>query len=372
MTDWSWFRAQFPALERMTWVNAAACSPLPLPVHAAARRHLDELLESADRQLEAWLAGVARARAALARAIGGAPEEVGFTPSTSHSMNVVASILRDAGVREVVTLATEFPSTTLPLLHHGLQLRFVEPVGGRYDLERIEAAVRPGVGAIVASHVQFGLGCAVDLEALGRIARDRRVLLAINATQSLGQRPADVGAAGAHFLAATGHKWMCAGFGAGMLWVRRELLDAHRLPFAGWLSTVDPGAMDNRALALRREASAVEVGTPAFEAPLRLGAALELLGQVGFAAIHERIVALTDLLRAGMRRLRIEPLTPDDPAIRTGITSFAAPDATAQVAALAARGIFASARQGAVRLSLHAYNDEADVERTLQGLEQVR
>lgn len=372
MIDWKEFRAQFPALERQTWVNAAATSPLPIHVHETARRHLDDLLYGGDRNIGGWLEGIARTRAKLAAAIGGSPTEIAFTPSTSHSMNLVASLLRDEGVREVVTLDTEFPATTLPLLHQGLQLKFVEPKDGRYDPEAIEEAITPAVGALVVSHVQFGLGAAVDLAALGRIARAKGCRFVVNATQSLGARPVDVRTAQADFLVATGHKWMCAGYGAGFLWLRQELIARHRFPFAGWLSVEQPERMDNRALQLRQTAQAAEVGTYAFDAPLRLGAALDVLGGQGFDAIHERIVGLTSELRAGLRTLSLSPLTPDDLDVRSGITSFPVNDPEAFVAALAARNVFASPRRGAVRIALHAYNDDGDVARTLEAIESLR
>lgn len=371
MTDWKALRAHFPALANKVWVNAAAMSPLPLPVHQAARTFYDSLLENGDRDFPTWLQARDETRQILATTLGVRASEIGFTQNTSHSMNLVVSMLRDMGVEEVVTLASEFPATTLPLLHHGLRIRWVEPQGGFYDPATIEAAMGPDTRAIVCSHVQFGLGSAQDLAALGAIARSRGALLVVNATQSLGARPVEVQAAGADFLVATGHKWVCAGFGAGMLWVRQSILDAHRFPFAGWQSTAHPELMDNRVLELPHEARAAELGTPAFDAPIRLGAALRLLGDVGYEAIHQRIVELTDGLRAGLRRLGLPPLTPDDPAIRSGITSVEMPGAEKVVEALAASGVFASARRGSLRLALHAYNDEEDVERTLQALGQT-
>ena len=367
MKNWKDLRAEFPALERQVWVNAAACSPLPLPVYEAAKRQQDDLLLSGDRNFGRWLEGVEEARALLAQTIGGSTDEIAFTPNTSHSMNLVAALLRAEGVEEVVTLGSEFPATTLPLIHHGLRLRFVEPVDGLYDPAAIAAACA-GAGALVVSHVQFALGTAVDLPALGAIARQHGCRFVINATQSLGARPVDVRAAGADFLVATGHKWLCAGFGTGMFWGREELLSRHRFPFAGWLSVENAERMDNRSLDLRRGARAAEVGTFAFDAPLRIGAALRLLGGFGFDAIHERIVSLTDELRAGLRAIGLQPLTPDDHASRSGTTSFAVAAPEPFVAALAARGVIASPRRGSVRIALHAYNDERDLARTLAAI----
>lgn len=371
MYDWKSFRSQFPALESQTWVNAAGTSPLPLPVYERGRRFLEEVMLQGDRGFARWHEEIERTRGLVAGVFGFAPEEIAFTQGTSHSMNLVAGLLRSMGATTIVTLGSEFPSSTLPFLHQGFDVRFVEPEGAAFSLERIAAALVPGVHALVASHVQFGTGWASDLHALGALCRERGVRFVVNATQSFGARPVPAGSAGADFVAATSHKWACAGYGCGLLAVRREILAAHRFPFAGWTSVEQPFDMDNRRLSLKSTAAAAEVGTFAFDTAIRLGAALDVLMDPGFERIHERIVELTDRLRAGLRELGLEPITPDDRASRSGITCVKVADPAAAATSLAARQIFSSPRRGTLRIALHAYNDEADVDRTLEALRSI-
>ena len=59
------------------------------------------------------------------RFIGATPQELAFTPSTSFGFHVIAQMLKARGISEVLTLETEFPSTTLPMLYDGLALRAV-------------------------------------------------------------------------------------------------------------------------------------------------------------------------------------------------------------------------------------------------------
>ena len=366
MKNWKDLRAEFPALERQVWVNAAACSPLPLPVYEAAKRQQDDLLLSGDRNFGRWLEGVEEARALLAQTIGGSPTNrlhPQHQPFDEPRRGAAPCGGRGGGRHPRQRISRDDAAPAPPRAAASLR----RTGGRRLDPAAIAAACA-GAGALVVSHVQFALGTAVDLPALGAIARQHGCRFVINATQSLGARPVDVRAAGADFLVATGHKWLCAGFGTGMFWGREELLSRHRFPFAGWLSVENAERMDNRSLELRRGARAAEVGTFAFDAPLRIGAALRLLGNFGFDAIHERIVSLTDELRAGLRAIGLQPLTPDNHASRSGTTSFAVAAPEPFVAALAARDVIASPRRGSVRIALHAYNDERDLARTLAAI----
>lgn len=367
--DFRKLRAAFPALKRHTYVNAAAAAPLPRPAYEAGDAMATSLLQDGDLGFEAWLSAREKTRATLARAINASAREVGFTSGTSHSMNLIAQMIWDSGGRRVVTLGSEFPASTLPFLHRRFEVRFVEPRGGTYRIEDIAEAVDGHTSALVVSHVQYGSGFALDLDQLGALAQARHCRFVVNATQSLGARPLDVRASRIDFLAATSHKWLCGGYGTGIFYVREPLLSELRLPVAGWTSVVHPELMENRRLELRREASAVEVGCHAFDAVMRLGASLDLLLAPGFTRIHEYILELGGELRDGLREIGLEPVTPDDPASRSGITSFVVPDPAGFVKALEKRKILASARQGAVRIALHAYNDSKDVQRVLEAVE---
>jgi cysteine desulfurase/selenocysteine lyase len=367
--DFRKLRAAFPALKRHTYVNAAAASPLPRPVFDAANELATSMMQDGDLHFDAWLAAREKTRAGVAKLLNASAREVGFTSGTSNSMNLIAQMIWESGGRRVVTLASEFPASTLPFLHRRFEVRFVEPRGGVYRIEDIAEAVDGHTSALVVSHVQYGSGFALDLDQLGALAQARHCRFVVNATQSVGARPIDVRASRIDFLAAVGHKWLCAGYGAGLFYARESLLHELRLPVAGWTSVLRPELMENRRLELRREASAVEVGCPAFDAIVRLGAAVELLSAPGTARIHEYILELTEELRDGLREIGIEPVTPDDPTSRSGITAFVTPDPAGFVKALEKRKIQASARQGAVRIALHAYNDSKDVQRVLEAVE---
>lgn len=367
--DWKKLRSSFPALRKYVYANTAAGAPLPKAAYEASTSYLDDLSASGDHEWERWLSEKEKIRAKLAKSINAGPRELGFTSGTSHSMNLVAQMIWDSGGRKIVTLGTEFPATTLPFLHRRFETRFVEPRAGVYRAEDLAEAVDGHTSALVVSHVQYGSGYTLDLEQAAALCSARRCKLVVNACQSLGARPLDVRQHRIDFLVGTSHKWLCGGHGAGLIYIKDALLAELRLPVVGWTSVGRPELMENRRLDIRREASALEVGCHSYDAILRLGASLDLLLQAGYERIHERICELTTALRSGLRALQLFPTTPDDLLHRSGITAFTVPDPVAFVAFLEKRKILASVRQGAVRLSLHAYNDEKDVKAILAGCE---
>lgn len=379
-------RTHLPLLQSTTWLNAAASSPCPLPVYEAMTAHLRDTLEHGDTRYPAWARFKDEVRARLARFIGATPQELAFTPSTSFGFHVIAQMLKARGITEVLTLETEFPSTTLPLLYDGLTLRGVRiRPDGTYPLDQLEAALTPRTGAIAVSAVQYASGYRVDLEAVSALCRSKGLTFIINAAQGLGHVPLDVHRLGAHFLAATSHKWFMAGYGTGSLFVDQGWLEQVPLPFGGWLSVRpeeqfqpwmhaqrvdDAQGFTATGTKFRKEASALEAGGGAWVGLYGVDAALALHEAVGPAATLARVISLQLELRGRLRRAGFVPSTPDDPATLSGICVIpvAGPPLEVVRALLHEHQVATTARGGGLRVSTHAYNDEGDLDRLMHAL----
>lgn len=379
-------RAHLPLLQNTTWLNAAASSPTPLPVYEAMNGYLRETMEHADTRYPAWARFKDGVRARLARFIGATPRELGFTQSTSFGFHVIAQMLKARGISEVLTLETEFPSTTLPLLYDGLTLRAVRMrADGTYPMADVEAALTPRTGAIAVSAVQYASGFRIDLEAVSALCRARGLTFIINAAQGLGHVPLDVHRLGAHFLAATSHKWFMAGYGTGVLFVDQSWLEQVPLPFGGWLSVApdqqfQPWAHAQRVddatgftatgTKFRQEASALEAGGGSWVGLYAMDAALALHEAVGVETTLAHVVALQLKLRERLRRAGFVPSTPDDPATLSGICVIPVAGAPLEVvrALLSEARVATTSRGGGVRISTHVYNDEGDLDRLMHAL----
>lgn len=363
-------RNRFPAVRSLVYVNSAAAGPVPLDVAQAAMAVYESLMQQGDAEWELHVAEQEEARRALATLAGCTPRELAFTRNTSHSTSLVAQMLWDAGCRSVVALEDEFPASTIPFLHKGFDVRFISPVDGRYPPELIEKELS-GRDVLVASHVMFRTGAVNDPVMLGGIARRQKAHFVLCATQSLGALQVDFKASGASFLTGTSHKWLCAGYGGGYLAIRDDLIGTLPWPAAGWLSVRDPDAMRNDVLELQDRARVLELGCPPFAPLLALGAASRMWLNQGPEEVEQRVRSLTLLLR---RRLNDEgfavPVWPESEL--SGITVVPHEDPEAASARLLQMRIATTPRGNGVRVALHAFNDESDVDAVVKGFVDLR
>lgn len=381
-------RALFPACRRYAYLNAAASSPLATPVANAAIAHLRDTEENGDLSFPIWLRFKEEVRLKLAKFLGAHPDEVGFLPSTSIGFHVIAHVLKQHGVTEVLTLEQEFPSTTLPLLHQGLVLNVVKPrADGSYALADIEAALNKRTGAVAVSAVQYQSGFRTDLAALAALCKSRGIIFAVNAAQAAGQMPLDVHGLGIDLLAGTSHKWLMGGYGVGYLVAQRKWHLPGWLPFVGWLSTspeqlwqtfpstrIEPTAHGFTAegAAFRNHASALEAGGGPYSTLYAFDAALDVIASIGTDHILEHNLRLQALLRTQLRQRGFKPNAPDAPEHGSGICVFGVEgDPKHAVATLLRQGVVCTPRGGGLRLSTHIFNDPSDIERAIAAIDAV-
>lgn len=366
----SYIRGQFPALAEFTYLNAAAGSPVCRYASEDAMRFYQEMGRYGDEAWPGWVDRTEAIRVELASLLGVPdPDDVAFVGNSSTAMNLFSRLLPSGGT--IVTARDEFPTSTVPWLHRGYELVFVESDGGVISPDAVIAKVTADTRAVVLSAVQYGTGFRMDWAAVGADLRARGVPLILNATQACGVVPIDVVAGNVDMLCGTGLKWLAAGYGAGFCYVRRELLERAGLPDAGWQSVADPGRMDNRNIQLRKGVRAAEVGCLPFATIFALGGSLRLLGEVGMEIITQRVDHLRSYLRTHLNRARWSVASPERGAGITLLMPKFELDVQAAVARLYERSIIVGARCGGIRVSTHYYNNEADIHRVLEALDSL-
>ncbi len=361
--QWEEARADFPALARHVYLNAAAAGATPRVVREVIDAFQRELEEGGDACWEEWIARREAAREAVARFIGASAHEIGFVPNTSTGMNWIADALADEG--PVLANELEFPALTLPFVHRGTAVHFVPAVEGVVRLESFAEPNAPRAATLAVSHVQFSNGCRIDLAALGALKGTRR--LVVSGSQSVGALPVDVRAMGVDALAVGGHKWLGAGYGAGFVYMSSELLALRPPRVLGWMSVHDPFRFDNRAYRTLPGAARYELGCPAFASIFALGAAVTYLEGLGITAIAERILALNMYLTFRLERAGFEVLSPGGEQ-RSGQTLVALSAPRQAQAFLRARGVLVTRKPQGLRLATHFYNNEADLDACVDAL----
>ena len=370
--DPSTCRALFPALGQGTFLNHAGIAPCSTRVAAAMQGVIAEQAQHGSGGYRRWTQLVAGVRRQAAALLGAGADEIAFVPNTSTGLSLVAEALPWQAGDAVLVPVPDFPANVYPWQHlarHGVELVSVPRRNGRLEPADVERALVPGARLLALSSVDYATGFSADLAAFGAFCRERGLLLVVDAIQSLGVRPLDVKRCGIHALAAGAHKWLCGPQGIGLLYVDRTLLPRLAAPLAGWKSVVDEEDFSLH-FTLRGDAAVFEPGTLNLAGIAGLGAALDLLEEIGGEAVAARIQALTGELSDGLQARGWRVAGPWPAAERAGIVAFAGP-AGSQVLFrhLTAGGVTVARRDDRIRLSPHFANDAADLARFFTLLE---
>jgi kynureninase len=363
-------RAKFPVTRTWTYLNTASAGPVSYETARAGSDVFQSMLVNGDGDWEAMLQNVDAAREALALLVGCQPRELAFTRNTSHSASLVAQMLWDAGHRKVVALEEEFPSSTLPFINRGFDVLFVKSANGSYPFEAISTALE-GRTVLVASHVIYRSGAVIDPVELGRLAAAQGAIFVSCVTQSLGALRVNFRASGADFLVGTSHKWLCGGYGAGLLAMRSDLIGKFQWPAVGWVSQREPELMINNRLELKDAASVLEMGCSTLPSIHAAGAAARLWLSVGPDRVEARVRELTNLFRHRLKENGFRAPHAEEGRV-SGITIVPFPHAEYASERLTEAHIQQVPRGGGIRFAFHAFNNEADIDRTLRGLIELR
>jgi len=370
MINWQNIRKQFPVLEKYIYLNPAGGSPMSMMAAEAGKRYFDEMVAEGDVPYERWMQRTEEVRGKLATLLNACADEIGFTVNTSSAMSMIALMLKGEG--EVLTMRDEFPSSTVAWINQGYNVHFVEPVNHAYPVSHIERHITAGTRILVTSAVQYGTGFRQDLEALGKLCRKHKLLFVVNATQAIGVMPVDVQKAGIDFMAFSGLKWTTSGYGAGVIYVSRQMAERYRFPVAGWQSVEHPNEMNNAEWTLRKTASVMEAGCPHFPSVFALGGALDLILSAGTDNIHQRVTGLNRLLQQELLKKGFPVITFEDEKCISGITIIKTSNAKTIKEHLLKKNIFVAARGEGIRVSVSFFNNEADIETFLEEATRIR
>ena len=360
--DWQSVRAQFPSLAAWTYLNSATMGLLPRRAEEAAAGHLLHRNALACSDFLSWYDDLDRLRVKLSQLFGGAASDYAFFPGTAPVLSLLMGGIDWKPGDRVVTLTDEFPNQT----YHASVLadRGVELVEARWP--DFHAAVEGGRTRLVAlSAMSYVTGFRPPLADISRFLRSRGVLFFVDGTQGAGALRYDMAEMDPDVFAVHGYKWMLAPAGAAFAYVAPRVREWLEPQVVGWRSHKD-----------WRNVNALHTGRPEFSLEAEryegymqpallqymLEASVDLMLEIGPGVIEERVLEL-----AGALRSRLGGEVGESPIV-------AIPMANAGEVArrLREERVVVSARQGRLRVSVHFYNSEADLDRLVGLVRAVR
>ena len=396
-------RREFPTLEQsvngrpLVYLDNAATSQKPRVVLDALRAYYENDNSNVHRGIHelSRRATVAyeESRAKVAGWVGAAePSEIIWTRGTTEAINLVSTAwgLDNVGEGDEILISVlEHHSNIIPwqLLARrtGAVIKYIElDEQGRWILDELPRLLTDRTKVVAISHVSNALGTVNPVKRVAAAAHEVGALVLVDGAQGAVHMKVDVQELGVDCYAFSGHK-MCGPTGIGALWARRDLLDSME-PYQGGGEMIHFVGRDESSWATVPHK--FEAGTPNIAGAIGMGTAIDFLSGVGMDAIAKHEHALLGYALERMSAVDgIRIYGPQSPDEHSALISFTLGDAHPHDIStiLDSEGIAVRAghhcaqlamqhfgNSATARASIYLYNTESDIDRLIEGLEQVQ
>ncbi len=358
-------RDRFPVFREKVYVNSCSQGALSDAVRGAYQEYLDGW-DANGAEWEHWVERSEAIRGRFATLLAVDADEVAIQTSVSAAVSALVSGLDFSGERNRIVISeNEFP--TVGQIAHAQELRGAEVVQVEPEPEAYAAAVDERTALVCSTFVSFRSGKVHDVEAIHAVAKQHGALMLVDAYQGAGALPlrardvADVVVGGTV-------KYLLASAGLAYMYVDADL--RRRLPTqTGWFADENIFEMQIASYRPHPSARRYDAGTPPVPSIYGGLAGVDLVLETGVPAIRDHIAGLVRRLIDGCGDLGATVVAPEGAGPLVCIRST---DAPALVDALGQEDIVTSERDSNLRVSLHLYNTDDDVDAVLAALARHR
>ena len=349
LQDWSQVRNQFDLTRDLVHLSTFFIASHPRPVRETIERYRRAIDENPFRVVERGLFGSpeenipAKVKAEIAAYLGGSPEEIALTGSTTVGLALVYHGLRIGPGQEILTTLhdhySHHESIRLAAEKSGATSRKIalfdrlDAISEDGIVDRIRRSLTPRTRAVGITWVHSSTGLKLPIRriaaAIGEANKGRqdadRVLLIVDGVHGLGAEDETVATMGCDFFVSGTHKWMFGPRGTGIIWARQAGWDRMRptiptfdsiAPYEAWMRNEVPAPPT-------RAAWISPGGFHAFEHQWAIGSAFQFHRQIGRKRIADRIHLLNDQCKEGLARLpHVKLYTPRGSRLSAGIVCF--------------------------------------------------
>lgn len=356
----------FPSLAGKCYLNTAAESIPPLSAVAAVQEYLNDKLEGMDGR-NAHFAREAQTREVAAQLLGFSPSEIGLCSCSAEAYNLLASALNLQSEDEVIISDLDFPSGATPWLAARIKpvVKIWKSRDGALDLADLVPLLTERTKLVQISLVSFYNGWRLPwapFVAAVRQSPAAEAIISVDLTQALGRCVLDL--EGADIVISSTHKWLLGLHGGCVVGIPSRSANRLTTTAGGWYHLQNAFDADRFQRAEPKPgAASFSTGMPSFAPIYALHASISYLLSVGVEQIANYADPLVQLAHDGLAARGIAPLAPYDPACTSGIVAFRHEQSERIHAALRQDNVHIMHQAGRMRIALHGYNTQADVER---------
>ena len=378
MDDLLKWRAEFPILERTTYLISNSLGAMPRGVYDGLHNYAQAWDTRGVRAWEEkWWNLANEVGEGIGELLGANPGDVSLHQNVTLTQAVIASCFDFSGPRnKVVMVDMEFPSILYfyqEQQRRGAKVEIVKSEDGiRVPLEKLLAAMDEHTLLVPISYVLFRSACIQDARVIVERAHRVGAHVILDCFQALGTVPLNVRELETDFAVGGVLKWLCGGPGVAYLYVRSDLRTKLQPALTGWIAHRRPFNFETGPIDRSEDAYRFMNGTPHVPALYACRPGIEIIKQAGAEGIRAKSVKQTQRIidAAHARGWRVH--TPLDAAERGGTVSVDCPHAAEVTRELLARDILVDYRpQAGIRLSPHFYNQDDEIDFAVAQIEEI-
>lgn len=351
--------------QELTYLNTAAAGLLSKQSLNATHSFYDALQVNASARSEEWrFKEWASIRETLAEFMDAPVSNVAFIPNFSYALTALVHSM--TGKERVLLYNNDYPSVLDAFRLNGFNITWIDNEDGFHiSLDKLkETLLSKKIDLLVISHVQWLSGFKIDIYDLSVFCRQHNILFIVDATQSLGAVKISARELDADAIIASNYKWMNAGFGSGVMYLADRWLEKYTPRIGGMNSYT----MHGDRMFYEPSVRSFEPGHLNMPGLLLLDGAMREKLTKGLEKIEAHNRKLTNDLLESMVPTRVKLIGPADTVNRTSIVIIKDENRLGQF--LTDNKIVVTHRAGNLRISMHFYNTEADVNRFIACLQQ--
>ena len=358
----------FPTLDGIAYLNTAAESIPPMCVFDAMSDYCNDKAMGM-RGRDPHFAKVEECREVAARMIGLQPHEVSFCSCSSEAYNLLASALNLKSDDHIILTDIDFPAGATPWLtaREKPHVSLWKMRDGSLEVLDLLPLLTSRTRLVQLSLVSFYNGYRIPwrnvVDKIRRMAP--QALIAVDVTQALGRL--ELGCSDADIIISSTHKWTLGLHGGCIVGIPERNAEVLTTTAGGWYH-LENAFNDDRfeRAVVKSGALSYSVGMPSFGPIYALNASLRYLEGIGIENIAAHADPLVAKADAGLRALGLTPMVKLDQTLRpTGIIAFKHPEVARFHAALEAAEVHVMHHAGRIRVAIHGYNTEEDIDRLL-------
>ena len=366
-------RRRFPHTKKVSYFNAGSYGPFSVDVKKAIESNVNQRVAAEFDDSHDACETQDELRAIYARLIGARKREVGIGLNTSFGLNIAAFGLPLNKSDEVLVSDVEFPAIRYTWRAaaeaRGFKLKVLKSHGRCFDMDALRRSVTKRSKVLAVSWVQFFNGYKLDLKELSEFCREHGMYFVVDGIQGMGVEPINLKNIDIDIFTSGCQKWMLSPHGCGFFYLSDRIRDQLKQPFMSWLGS---DWEMNYADLFRFEqpyydsAQRFEMGYYVVLNMMAMRAASEMFVDLGVKNIQQHNYQLIDRLANFIDNHPYYTITSSmETKHRSSLFTFTCDDFKLLHEELMKNKIILAQREGSIRVSVHLYNNERDIDKVI-------